>query len=273
MSKARLSISSWSLNRILGKPSFYGVEHGLNIPTESHNKGELSLIDLPKAISDFGIQTIEITHFHLPSVDLNYLNDLKQALDDSGVELFSLLIDDGDITHPEFAERDLEWISYWLDVAAQLGSKSVRVIAGKQELTPETLKLSIKNLGVLAEKVDDLDLRLMTENWFSITSTPESVSQLFDALDGKLGLCLDFGNWQGSTKYADFEQIAHYAESCHSKAKFEQGQLDREDYTRCLDILAAAKFDGPHTLIFDDAKPVSEWEGLRIQKKVVNSYL
>jgi len=273
MSKARLSISSWSLNKTLGKPNFYGVEQGHNIPIETHNKGELSLLDLPKAISDVGIQTMEITHFHLPSIDSSYLCDLKQALDDAGVELFSLLIDDGDITHPEFAERDLAWISSWLDIAAQLGSKCVRVIAGKQDLTPETLKLSIKNLESLAEKANDLDLRLITENWFSIASTPESVSQIIDALNGNLGLCLDFGNWQGNTKYAGFEKIAHYAESCHSKAKFEQGQLDREDYTRCLDILKAAKFEGPHTLIFDDGEPVSEWEGLLIQKEIVESYL
>ena len=32
------------------------------------------------------------------------------ALQDADVELFSLLIDEGDITHPSNAERDMAWI-------------------------------------------------------------------------------------------------------------------------------------------------------------------
>lgn len=273
MAKARLSISTWSLNKALGKPKYFGVEQGLQVPTASHNLRGLSLIDIPKAISEFGIITLEIPHFHLPSLDDDYLAKLKNTLQEYDVELFSLLVDDGDITHPEHAERDVRWIMNMLDVAAKLGSKCVRVIAGKQAPTQEVLELSICNLKRLATKADELGLRLMTENWFETTSTPQALQQIIEALEGQLGLCLDFGNWQGDLKYSNFEQIAKFAESCHSKAYFENGVIDTQDFKKCLDVVHAENFSGPYTLIFESSEPTNEWQGLAAEKEIILPYL
>ena len=113
----------------------------------------------------------------------------------------------------------------------------------------------------------------MIENWFETASTPEAVNHIIEALDGQLGLCLDFGNWSGASKYADFEQIVRYAESCHSKANFEQGKLDIEDYKKCLNVLKNANFNGPHTIIYDEPDAVDEWQGLAVQKKIVEEIM
>ncbi len=269
-SKARLSVSSWSLNKSLGSPAFYGV--AAHLPKESHNQGTLSLLELPQAIADFGINTLEITHFHLPSLEDAYLNELKAALKAAKVELFSFLIDDGDITHPEHGKRDQAWIASQLDIAAKLGSKCARVIAGKQEPTPENLKLSISRLKELASKAESLNLRLMIENWFQLASSPKALLSILEALNGRVGLCLDFGNWKGEEKYEQFKQIVNYAESCHTKAYFEDGNLNGEDYIKCLEITKAAKFSGPYTLIFESPSP-SDWEGLALEKAIVSDYL
>lgn len=272
MTKARLSVSSWSLHKTLGSPAFYGVDAGKSLPIESHNNGNLSLLELPQALADFGIHTLEIVHFHLPSRDDAYLAELKAALANANVELFSLLIDDGDITHPTNGGRDSAWIGEWLELAANLGSKSARVIAGKQAPTPETLRLSIKRLEDLATRAEALGIRLMTENWFETSSTVEAVTHILEDLNGRVGLCLDFGNWKGEDKYARFEQIASYAESCHTKAFFEDGVIDRGDYERCLTITQSAGFTGPYTLIFDSPEP-ADWEGLAIERSIVQRYL
>jgi len=270
VSKARLSVSSWSLHKSLGSPAFYGV--GEAIPIENHNRGRLSLLELPQAVADFGISTLELVHFHLPSRDDTYLADLKAALSDANVELFSLLIDDGDIVHPVDGERDRDWIEGWLEVAAKLGSRSARVIAGKQPPTPETLSLSISRLGELAAKAEASGLRLMTENWFETTSTVEAVTEVMERLRGRVGLCLDFGNWKGADKYERFEHVVKYAESCHTKAFFSEGVIDKEDYERCLTLTQKANFSGPHTLIFDSPEP-SDWEGLEVERTIVQRYL
>ncbi len=273
MSTPRISVSSWSLHRQLGKPGFTGPAHNMQIPTETHNMGPIPLLDLPKRIFEFGINTMELCHFHLPSVEKTYLFELRAALQDADVELFSLLIDEGDITHPSNAERDIAWIERWIDIAGELGAKCTRVIGGKAEPTQETLTQSKNALSKLSERADATGIRLMTENWFSIFSTPENVTTILDQLDGKVGLCLDFGNWRGETKYTHLAKIAPLSESCHSKAHFTaQREIDKEDFIQCLELTKNAGFSGPHTLIYDGPSD-DEWEGLAIEREVVNPYL
>ncbi len=273
MSTPRLSVSTWSLHRQLGKPGFTGPAHGLQIPTETHNTGPISLLELPAHVAEFGIHTLEICHFHLPSVEKTYLGELRAALSEAEVELFSLLIDDGDITHPTDAERDTAWIAQWIDIAGELGASCARVIGGKADPTAETLEQSRTTLAHLAERAETAGIRLMTENWFSVFSTPANVNTILDRLAGKVGLCLDFGNWRGETKYEDLAAIAPRAESCHTKAHFAAPRdMDTQDYVKCLDLTQTAGFAGPHTLIYDGPGD-DEWEGLALERDVVNPYL
>jgi len=269
----RLSVSTWSLHRQLGKPGFYGPENGKHIPVETHGKGEISLLNLPARVAAFGINTLEICHFHISRLDEGYLNDLRGSLESANVELFSLLIDSGDITHPDNASRDLAWIGDWIDVAGTLGAKRARVIAGKAAPSDVAMKTSLNGFKQLVERAEANDARLMTENWFSLLSTPKNVLTLLDALEDKVGLCLDFGNWRGDTKYDDLGAIAPRAESCHTKAHFSAPrELDRADYERCLNLTKDAGFSGPHTLIYDGPGD-DEWQGLAIEKEIVRPYL
>ena len=266
----RLSVSSWSLHRALGAPEFYGV--GQQIPTDSHNRGAVSLLELPSKLKALGIDTMEICHFHLPSRDDGYLRQLRAALDENGVELWSLLLDDGDITHAENGERDAQWMQDWFPVAEKLDAKRVRVIAGKGESTDENLERSARQMQKLARKAKEHNLRLMTENWFGVLSSPDRVLEVFQKLDGELGLCFDFGNWPEQNKYEMLQRIAHLAESCHAKAEFfDENTLNEGDYTRCLDLLKNADFSGPYTLI--NGTPGDEWRGLEMEKEVVRRYL
>ena len=269
----RLSVSTWSLHRQLGRPDFYGPDDEEQIPVSTHGRGEVSLLDLPARVAEFGINTLELCHFHIPRLDNGYLNELRGALKAANVELFSVLIDHGDITHPEHADRDLTWIGEWIDIAGTLGANCARAIAGKAAPSAETLEMSRNGLQQLAERADANGLRLMTENWFSVLSTPENVISLLDNLEGQVGFCLDFGNWVGETKYADLEAIASRAESCHTKAHFSApGEMDTDDYIQCLELTKDAGFSGPHTLIYDGPGD-NEWEGLTIERGVVESYL
>ncbi len=273
MPTPRLSVSTWSLHRQLGKPGFTGPAHDMQIPTETHNNGSIPLLDLPSRIAEFGINTFELCHFHLPSIEKSYLYELSAALQDADVELFSLLIDDGDITHQTDAERDIAWIEKWIDIAGEIGAECARVIGGKAEPSEETIIQSKNALSRLTERAESAGIRLMTENWFSIFSTPENVNNILDNLDGKVGLCLDFGNWRGDTKYTDLAAIAPKAESCHTKAHFAAPrEIDKVDYIHCLELTQKAGFSGPHTLIYDGPGD-DEWEGLDIEREVVNPYL
>src|SRR5437868_1561869 len=106
----RLSISTWSLHRNLG-PMYGQGEDGSLAPHDS-KPGALSLLDVPNQIADRGIRTLEICHFHFPRTDNEYVLELRSALESAGVELFSILIDGGDITstEPEKRAADMKWI-------------------------------------------------------------------------------------------------------------------------------------------------------------------
>ena len=265
----RLSVSTWSLHRTLGRPASYGP--GQAQPASP--QAGLPLLELPAKLAAFGIHTLEICHFHLPSQDRGYLNELREALADAGIQPFTLLVDAGDITDPTYGDRDLGWITGWLEIAAELGAERSRVIAGKSEPTPETLEKSIEGLRLLAKRAEALGVRLTTENWLGLMASPAPVLQVLDALDGRLGLCVDFGNWRGASKYVDLAEFMPCAVCFLAKCHFEQdGSMDREDFVRCLELTHAAKLAGPFTLIYDGPN-TDEWAGLDAERALVTPYL
>jgi sugar phosphate isomerase/epimerase len=265
----RLSVSTWSLHRTLGRPAAYGP--GDSVPAAAQEG--VSLLELPALLDSFGIHTLEICHFHLPSRDRGYLREVRGAMLDAGVEPFTLLVDGGDITDAAHGARDLEWILGWLDDAAELGMARVRVIAGKAQPSPEALAASIRGLSHLAKRAGELALRLTTENWLALMASPTQVFHVLDALDGQLGLCVDFGNWRHTEKYRDLAALMPRAESFHAKCHFGQdGTMEREDFVHCLELAREAPHAGPYTLIYDGPN-ADEWAGLDAERTVVEPYL
>ncbi len=267
----RFSVSTWSLHRTLGRPSGYGPDTAPPVASSRPAAG-LPLVELPAKLAAAGIHTLEICHFHLPSRELDYLVELRGALADARIELWSLLVDAGDIAHAEHSTRDLAWIADWFPVAQALGSQRVRVSGGRDD-SEAGLARATAGLRRLADVAAAHGLRLMTENWHSTLSTPARVQSVLDALDGDLGLCVDFGNWSGAGKYDDLAAIMPAAESCHAKASFDsRGEMDEADYRRCLELTRAAGFSGPYTLIYDGPDD-DEWRGLAREQEVVADYL
>jgi hypothetical protein len=268
----RLAVSTWSLHRTLGRLPNYGPEAGDTVPPRPTPPDTLSLLELPAKLAAFGLRKVEICHFHLPSRESAYLSQLRSALERANVTLWQLLIDAGDITHPEHAERDLEWIEGWIDVAAKLGATRARVSGG--QATPSRAALAMSNEGLerLADYAGLRGIRLMTENWQNLLSKPEYV---FTALDGlnHVGLLADFGNWSGPTKYQDLARILPRAESTHAKAHFSgPGMMDRNDYAKCLELCQQARFKGPYSMIYDGPDN-DEWHGLQLERAVIAGYL
>lgn len=278
----RLSISSWSLHRALGPTYRSSADSFKQLISNQDQPGTLDLLDLPARIAARGIKTLEICHFHLPSLDDSYLAELRAALDDAGVELFSILIDAGDITQPDAPTRqaDLAWIENWLAVAGQCGAGHARIIAGDAALNGDSgplqdhplIRRSAANLRHLAAVGRDHGVQIITENFRRLTTRPEPLLAILALCEGQVGLCADFGNFHGDTKYDDLAQILPLANSVHAKADYPQaGQMRRDDFLRCLDLSRTAGFTGPYSLIFDG--PGSEWDSLAEIQAVVEAYL
>jgi sugar phosphate isomerase/epimerase len=265
-----LAISSWSVHRAMG--ILYPNAPGNDVAGKAEEKwglGTVSLMDLPRAIRNAGFDRLHLCHFHLASRDRSYLAEVRAAIVDAGVTLETVLIDDGDLSDPATRRRDIDWIARWVDAAGELGAKKARVIAGKQKPTTAALDLSVDGLRALARRGRAAGVRVITENWFDLLAGPREVDYVLDRLDGEVGLLADFGNWKGPRKYADLAAIFGRAEDCHAKCYFERvGEMDADDYGRCLEAAYASGYDGPYTVIYE-GPDADEWEAVAMERDYV----
>lgn len=271
ISADRIAVSTWSLHRLLGTTYPHDLTTTEIGPMqETYGEGDESLLGLPSMLANHGYHRLEIVSFHLRSRDPIYLGELRDQLRIANVRLQTLLIDAGDISHPEHGPRDQAWVASWIEIANELGAENARIIAGKQKPTRDALDRSVKALTALADGNAGSSVRLVTENWFDLLSEPAQVHFLLDKLDGRIGLLGDFGNWGGKSKYADLRSIFSRAELCHAKASFIDGELDEADYGECVKLAEEAGYKGPYTLIFDSEIP-SEWHGLATERDFITS--
>ncbi len=274
----RISTSSWSLHRALGRPPLFGPGES---PSGPSSEAAITLLELPARLAQIGIGTLEIVHFHLPSTDEGYLSQLRAAIEEAGVELFSLLIDAGDITHPDPVQRDaaLQWIRSWIDVAARLGAPNVRVVAGYTPVERDgrnlkfhpVIQLSATYLRQLADYAQSVGVRVITENFRETGSRADQLIAILTLCEDKVGLCADFGNAKGADKYDELSALFAYADSAHVKAEYAAGQVDRRELGRTLGMLLSTDFDGPMSLIFDSPLQPgeTEWDNLVILREWV----
>ncbi len=240
----KFAISSWSVDGLL--------------------TSGLPLLELPAELQKHGIRVLELCHFHLPSTEPDYLAALRSNLEAANVELYSVLIDAGDVTAPDpkVLEGELGLIRRYIRAAAALGAERVRISAGQHPATPETLAQSAAQLTTLMDYAAEYGVKVSTENWQLTAQEPEAVLEILETCPKGLGLCMDTGNAEASRdKYDTLVQLLPYATSVHFKARRVPEGMDLTDARRCLDLLRNANFEGPLSLIYD--RKQGEWDGLK----------
>lgn len=272
-----LSLTTWSLHRNLGplRWTFWSDEEKRQITKEEPQPQTINLLELPERMAAQGFQALEVCHFHFPSTEPEYLNQLRHSFTEAGITFYTLLLDYGDISSENEVRRnaDLEFIKSWVDIAAEVGAERVRVVAG--ESSPHNLhalERSIQGLRELTAYGKEKGVRVITENFRSLASTVSNCMDLVKAFDGPNGLTVDFGNLSADNKYDSLEKLLPYAESIHAKPCYdEDGKIDADEFRRCLDLMAQASYNGPVTLVY--AGPGDLWDGIDRTRKIVEEYL
>ena len=251
-----VALSTWTLDPILA--ARYPDSPEAPAQGRAPHAGTLEIEDVPREAKARGYDRLEVPHFHLPR-DPEGLARIRRAAEDAGVTLQTLLIDDGDLAHPEHSARDEAWMGGWIEAAAHAGFGRVRLIAGKQERTPATFGRSIEAMLRLTERARSHGLRPSTENWFALLSTPESVLSYLGHVPG-LGLCADWGNWPADVAETGLPLILPLAETIHAKAEFDaEGTLDEARLRRQALAAREAGFRGPYVLVAGG--PGDPWDG------------
>lgn len=244
-----VGVSTWALHHELGAPPVWGVEAGAAVPQFEARDGSISLLQLPALLKERGFDCWQICHFHLPSRDAVYLDELRAASADAGLSLHALLVDAGDITQGANGQRDADWIASWMPVAARLGASNLRVIAG-QTTRDGALDESARHLLNLARLGTANGVGVITENWFDLLATPDAVLELMARTAEHVELLLDWSNWSGPHKYEHLALIAPLARSCHAQVEFNgAAHINRDDCKRCLQLPYPDSFDGPFVLV------------------------
>lgn len=265
------AVHAWSLHRTLGS---FVAEHSLapggTGPVPRSADPGLTVLELPAELARRGFDTVQLCHFHLASREAGYLSELRWALADASITLDALLIDAGDLVHPDHGAATEEWVAGWLDVAGQLGATRARVIAGQAPPTPELIELSAERLGRLARQSP---VRVVTENWMALLPSATEVRQLLDATGGEVGLLVDLANWTGADRDRQLAEIGGLAETSHAKCRSRaDGSLDTDDYRGALEAVLGAGFTGPLALVHDGPDP-DEWAALEGCQRVVDEVL
>jgi sugar phosphate isomerase/epimerase len=253
----------------------WDAEASAHVRFEQPQPEVLSLLQLPAEAARQGYKAIEVCHFHFPSTEPAYLQQLRGAFQSAGVSFDTLLLDYGDITSQDDArlQADTQLIREWIDVAAQAGAKQIRIVAGDAEPDDDAaISRSAAALIALGEYAAAHGVRVITENFRRLTSTGRSCTKLLAEAGEQLGMITDFGNFKSAAKYEELASIVPRSVSVHAKAHYDSnGFPDEAEFVRCLDVARAHHFDGAMVLIYDG--PGDMWAGLNRIRKIVEPYL
>lgn len=272
-----LSISTWSLHRMLGPLRWtrWNALTGTHDIAPEEQPECFTLLELPAEAAKRGYQAIEVCHFHFPATDETYLEELRQSCLEANVSLDTLLLDYGDLTSddPVRAEADKAFMAKWIGIAASCGAKRIRIVAGEAPpQNEEAISRSAAALADLAKIAGPLGVRVISENFKPLASTAASSLKLLREAGPQVGFITDFGNYNGRDKYEQIALTVPYSSSVHVKPVYdENGIPDEQELKLCLEAVQSASYNGAYVLIYNG--PGDMWEGLERVKKLVVPYV
>lgn len=271
-----LGLQTWSLHRNLGPLRLSKWNEGRGISVEPEPQPQtLTLLELPARVRQLGILQVELCQFYLPSTEPEYLAALRAAFDQAGVQIASFLLDYGDISSENPARRaaDMDWAKTWIGYAAQVGAKRVRITAGLAAAQDTAaLGRAVESLTELAAHANAAGVRLLIENFRPLASTAANISRLLTALDGRVGLTVDYGNVKGPNRFDELQAMMPWAETIHAKCDCDaNGALYEESFLRCMELADQAGFAGPYSIVYEG--PGDQWEGISKVKALIEPYV
>ncbi|KGE12898.1 sugar phosphate isomerase/epimerase family protein [Sphingobacterium deserti] len=256
-----ISLAEWSLHKTLFK-------------------GDLKNIDFPElAAKKFGIYGVEYVNqfFKDKATDMTYLKDLNNRAKDNGVTNVLIMIDgEGNLGDEDANKRKtaVENHHKWIDAAAFLGCKSIRVnAAGKG--TPEEVKRNVvESLSALADYGKKAKINVIVENHGGISSHGDWLSDVLKTVNkNNCGSLPDFGNFYEYDRYQGVQDLMPFAKGVSAKSHdFDaNGNETQIDYERMMKIVKKAGFKGFVGIEYEGSK-LPEMEGIAATKKLLERF-
>lgn len=286
----QISLAQWSLHR-----SFFGDSLNdwskfadlFSKDPDSVLQGPLSPVDFAAiARNEFAIDAIEYvnTFFFSRANDEVFIDELRRRADDEGVRSLLIMCDRLGSTGAATAEERAVVVENhrpWLEAAARLGCKAIRVNAYGVGDADEVAHYVADSLNRLAQIADPLGLFVLVENHGGLSSNGAWLAGVMAAADHpKVGTLPDFGNFRLTERgavperhydrYLGVTELMPYARAVSAKSYDfdEAGEETTIDYERMLSIVLAAGYSG-HVGIEYEGSRLSEIEGIKATKKLL----
>ncbi len=285
-----ISLAQWSLHN-----SFFGdalngnwQEFGrlLKEAPDSLLQGTLKPIDFPAIAKSYGINTIELvnTFYYGKARDMAYWEDFKKRCDDAGVTVGLIMCDAlGDLGNADSVARmqAVENHYPWVDIAAYLGAKTIRVNAAGQGTAEEVAQNAADGLTRLGEYAASKGINVVVENHGGYSSDGSWLAGVMKAVNKEnVGTLPDFGNFciergpDGCVKeydlYKGIEELMPYAKGVSAKTNdFDaEGNETTKDYARIMKIVKDSGFKGNIGIEYE-GRNLSEDEGIKATKALL----
>jgi len=198
--------------------------------------------------------------------DEAYLDRVKGAAREVGLPFGCIAVDGAHIFEPSpEARRANRAAAYgWLEAAARLGARQVRIDAGGPEEMPiDVFQIIVEGYRDLVARGRDKGIAILIENHWGPSQIPENAIKILEAVDG-LGLLFDTNNWAVGMREKGWRMCARYAKATHVKTfSFDDdGYEPSADIPQAMRLLLDAGYDGPWG-IESCPRNGDEYEGVR----------
>jgi sugar phosphate isomerase/epimerase len=214
------------------------------------------------AKSKFNINKIEPWSEHFLSLDPKYLSELRSFVEKNSCAIVNIAVDG---EHSPYAldkaerEKGIAFSKKWIDVAASVGSPSVRTSMPPAKDSKPDLDRAADTLLRVADYGAAKNILVNLENDNPVSEDPFFIVSIIEKVDSPwLHSNPDFANTltTGKTEYAykGIEAMFKHAYSiCHVKAMEadEKGHLVRTDMARTFGILKNSNYKGYCSMEFD----------------------
>lgn len=272
----KISLAEWSLHKTIFDQK---ALDNLDFAATARNK--------------YGIEAIEYVNqmFADKAKDAKYLAELNKRAADNGVFQNLIMVDgEGGMAETDKKKMNeaIENHKKWVDAAATLGCKSIRVNAfSSNPNAAEAAKAAVEGLGKLGEYGAQAGINVIVENHGGFSSNGEWLSGVMKQINKPNVGCLpDFGNfcikrenkdgdpWNGKCieeydRYKGVAEMMPFAKGVSAKSnEFDAaGNCIETDYRKMLQVVKDAGYTDYIGIEFEGTKP--EDEGIRLTKALL----
>jgi sugar phosphate isomerase/epimerase len=252
----RIGISSWSFHNFFSST----LDEKLPKLTKSWD-----LRDFPEMIADrYRVHQLEMVAPHFESTKLSYVREVKSRLARAHSHLVNIPVDIDELgvkgglsdPDPKIRETAISACTRWIDIAQELGAKSVRCDPG--EMNRADLSNTIGSYKKLAAYAGSKNLYVIIENHGGVGSEhPEDLVKVFQAVGAHCGALPDMGNFPDeATRQRGLPLLYPYAPTVsHAKGlEFDEHGIERAfDFPRAMQAAKKAGFKGVFSVEYEGA--------------------